>query len=175
MIWLKIGGGVLATLLLLLVVSGSLAATSHVATVKASFARPAAELWQRISDHAAQPKWRKELKSLVLLPPRDGKVAFEEENDFGKVQYLVDEAVAPSRYVVRITSEGLGYSGRWIFELSPSATGTTLAITEEGAVQSFLFRALSPLFSKTKTLEQYLTALAAELGVPARPEVVRAK
>ncbi len=175
MTWLKVGGGIIGALLLLLVISGALAAKSHVASVKATFAKPAAELWQRITDHANQPKWRKELKSLVMLPPRDGKTAFEEESDFGKVQFVVDEAVAPSRYVTRITSEGLGYRGRWIFDLAPAGATTTLSITEEGEVTSFFFRALSPLFSKTQTIEKYLAALATELGVSTTPEIVRAK
>ncbi len=180
---LRIAGAVAATIMLLVVVSGAVAAPGHVATVKATLARPPADVWQRITDHAGQPRWRSELKALVVLPPRDGKFAFEEENDFDRVQYVVDEVVVLQRYVVRITSEGLGYTGRWIFELSAAPTApasgppaaTDLVITEEGEVQSFLFRALSPLFSKTATIKGYFAALAAELGVGATPEVVRAK
>ena len=172
---LKISGGIVGALALLFVISGATSSKSHVASVKATFVKPTAELWQRITDHASQTKWRGDLKSATLLPPHDGKPAFEEESDFGKVQYVVDEAVPMTRYVTRITSEGLGYSGRWIFELAPVAAGTTLTITEEGEVQSFFFRAMSPLFSKTQTIEKYLAALAKELGVSATPEVVRAK
>ncbi len=180
--WLKIAGAVVGGIAVLLVASATLSPRSHVAIVKATFARPPDALWQRITDHAGQPKWRKELKSSRLLPPRDGRNAFAEETDSGSVEYVVDEAEAPRRYVTRIASEGLGFSGRWIFDLAPVAdsTGgasvaTTLTITEEGEVESFFFRALSPLFSKTGTMEEYLTALAAELGAAAVPEVVRAK
>ena len=178
--WLKIGGGVVGALLLFLLVSGGLAAKSHVATVKATFAKPAADVWQRVTDHATQPKWRKDLKSLSMLPPADGKTCFEEEGEFGKVRFVVDEVVAPTRYVVRIASTDLGYRGRWVYELTPGPlvagggayTATTLSITEEGEVTSFLFRALSPFFSKTATIEKYLVALGGDLELDVKLEVV---
>ncbi|MSR46250.1 MAG: SRPBCC family protein [Planctomycetes bacterium] len=155
--WLKIGCGIVGALLSFLLVSGSIAAKCHVATVKATFAKPAADVWQRVTDHATQPKWRKDLKSLVMLPPAEGKTCFEEEGEFGKVRFVVDELVAPTRYVVRIAS---------------TYAATTLSITEEGEVTRFLFRALSPFFSKTATIETYLVALGGDLEVDVKTEVV---
>lgn len=77
------------------------------------------------------------------------------------------------RFVTRILDEDLGYRGRWVFELAPDGAGTRLVVTEEGEVTSLLFRALSPFFSKTATLEAYLKSLAARFGEAAQPEVVR--
>ncbi len=174
MIWLKILGGVAGAVVAYLLIAGSVVAKGHVVTVSATFAKPPEEIWQLITDHVGQTAWRKDLKGLKLLPARDDqRVAFEEESDWGKVQYVVEESVAgsaaPSRHVVRILNEDLGYGGKWIFELAPAGAGSRLAITEDGEVTSFMFRALSPFFSKTASIEKYLAALGAKLGVQPVP------
>jgi hypothetical protein len=92
----------------------------------------------------------------------------------GPVRYVVDESAAGRRLVTRILDEDLGYRGRWIFEVEPDGTGTSLTVTEEGEVTSPVFRALSPLFSKSATIEGYLRALAAKFGETAAPAVLRA-
>jgi len=161
-LWIVLGGvGVIG---LLIVVLGLTQPRGHVASATATYSRPPAELFAAISGHAEQTQWRKDLKSITLLPPQDGKLVFREVTGFGPVTYVVDESLPPKRYVVRILDETLPYSGRWIFDLEPAGTGTRLTITESGEVKSFLFRALGAFFSKTATIEQYLSSLRAKLG-----------
>lgn len=174
MLWLWIVLGVVGAVAATIVVLGLTRPAGHVASVRATFARPASELFAAISNHAEQPKWRADLKALEMLPPQEGKVVFRETTGFGPVTYVVDESVAARRYVVRILDETLPYKGCWTFELEPDGGGTRLTITETGEVKSFLFRALSAFFSKTATLEGYLKALGAKFGEPVTPEIVRA-
>ena len=145
----------------------------HVTAVRIALKRPPAEVFAALSDPVAQTQWRPGMKSVELLPPQDGKAVWRETTRMGPVRYVLDESVAGRRRVARILDEDLGYRGRWVFDLEPDGAGTRLTITEEGEVTSWLFRALSPFFSKTATIESYLKALAAKFGEAAAPVVVR--
>lgn len=171
MSWLWMAFGIVASLAVVLAILGATQPARHVATVSARFARPPAELFAAISDHGGQKSWRPELKSLELLPPQDGKTVFREVAGFGPVTFIVDESQPPRRYVTRILDETLPYGGSWTFELAPDGAGMRLTITEAGEVKSFLFRALSPFFSKSATIEAYLKHLGAKFGESVTPEV----
>jgi uncharacterized protein YndB with AHSA1/START domain len=173
MLWLKILLGIVVVIAGYVLIAGSVVARSHVATVCATFARPPAEIWAAITDHASQPAWRKELKSLEMQPSRDGRTFFRETGPFGPVNFIVDASEPQGRYVVRILDEHLSFGGRWIYELEPAGSGSRLTITEEGEVKSLFFRALSPFFSKTSTIEGFLRALGAKFGETVAAEVVR--
>ena len=173
MLWLKITVGVVVVLAGYVAIAGNLLPRGHVAIVRAAFKRPPADVWAAITDHAGQTKWRADLKSLDLLPSRDGKALFKEVGKFGPVNFIVDESQPTSRHVVRILDENLPYSGRWIYALEPADGGCRLTITEEGEVKSVMFRALSPFFSATATIEGFLRALGAKFGETVAPEVVR--
>jgi uncharacterized protein YndB with AHSA1/START domain len=173
MIALKIAGLVVVALLAYVAIAGVVVARGHVTSVRIVLKHAPAEVFAVISDRAAQTQWRADLKSVELLPPQDGRAVFRETTRMGPVRYVVDESAAGRRLVTRILDEDLGYRGRWIFELEPDGAGTRLTITEEGEVSSFLFRALSPLFSKSASLESYLKSLAVKFGETAEPEVVR--
>ena len=173
MFWIALG--IVGAVALILLVQGLTGSPKHVATARATYARPAAEVFALISGHAEQKQWRPELKSIGLLPPQDGRTVFREVAGFGPVTFIVDESVPSQRYVVRILDETLPYGGRWIFELEPrgpDGSHTRLTITEEGEVKSFLFRALSRFFSPTKTIGDYLKNLGRRLGAAVVPEVV---
>jgi uncharacterized protein YndB with AHSA1/START domain len=170
MLWLWTVLGIVGVLAGAIVVLGLTQPAGHVASARATFARPPAELFAAISDHDGQTKWRSGMKSLELLPPQQGKTVFRETTGFGPVTYIVDESTPPTRYVTRILDETLPYDGKWTFELAPSGAGTQVTITEAGRVKVFLFRALSVFFSKTATMEQYLKELGAKFGEQVTPE-----
>ena len=63
-----------------------------VVRVPGAFELPIAARHARaITDHAAQPSWRNDLKSLEMKPSRDGKTTFQEVGKFGPVSFIVDE------------------------------------------------------------------------------------
>jgi uncharacterized protein YndB with AHSA1/START domain len=173
MIWLKIGLGIVVVLAAYVVIAGIAIPRGHVAIVRATLGRPPAEVWQAVTDHASQGSWRKDLKSIEMQPSRDGKISFTEVGGHGPIGFVVEESVPTSRYVVRILDEELPFGGRWIFALEPAGTGSRLTITEDGEVKNLVFRALSPFFSKTATMEGYLEALGAKFGETVTPEVVQ--
>jgi uncharacterized protein YndB with AHSA1/START domain len=172
-LWLEIAVGIVVALVACVVVAGNVVPRAHVTSVRVVLTRPPAEVFAALADPAGQRAWRGDLRAVEMLPPQDGKVVFRETTSMGKVRYVVDESVENRRRVTRILDEDLGYRGRWVFDLAPEGAGTRLTVTEEGEVTSFVFRALSPLFSKSATIEAFLRALAAKFGETVTPEVVR--
>jgi hypothetical protein len=151
-------------------VVGAMLPKGHVASRQAHFKRPATVVFGIISDFAAAPSWRPDVKSVEILPSRDGKVVFRESGKNGVLMMQLEESTPPSRLVNRIVDNS-AFGGTWTFELSPEADGCRLDITERGEVYNPFFRVLGRFFfSPTATMERYLVALGAKLGEQITPQ-----
>jgi hypothetical protein len=81
------------------------------------------------------------------------------------------EITPPRKLVSRIADPKLPFGGTWTFEITPTAEGSTLRITENGFVTNPVFRFLSRfVFGHTGTIESYLKSLAKKFGEPPRIE-----
>jgi hypothetical protein len=90
------------------------------------------------------------------------------------MRLIVEESTPPSRLVTRIDSPpDAVFGGRWVYELAPNSTGTTVTVTEEGWVKNPLFRLMSRLGGQHGSVDGYLSALARKLDAVAKPEHVR--
>lgn len=111
---------------------------------------------------AGPPDWRTGVASFGILPERDGRRQWwEEDTHHQKVNYELVEAVPPERLVVRIASQGLPFSGAWTFLISPIAGGgSELRIDEDGEIYNVIFRFLARFFfGYTASIEGYLRDL----------------
>lgn len=163
--WFLIVAGALVLLVALLFVVGTFLPREHRATSRATFRARADTLFKLLADVEAYPAWRPDVKSVRRLEPQDGKPAFVEESKHGTVRYVVEASEPPARLVTRVDDDTLPYGGTWTFALTPSGTGTTLAITEDGFVDPALFRVLARfVFGHHATMEQVLADLARKLG-----------
>jgi len=154
-------------------VLGSRLPRDHVATVRAKYRVQPEAIWALISDPRGARAWRKDLKSVEVLPLVDGKLAWREESGGGTVNFAMTDWDPPRRMTTRITSNDLPYGGQWEFSLVPSDEETELSITERGFVKPALFRFMARFFlGFTSSLEGYHRALGARLGEPVSPEVV---
>lgn len=161
---LMIAGG-LVLLVLVLMLIGSLLPREHRATCRATFRASAATIYAVVADIGAYPAWRAGVKSVRLVDPLGGKPAFVEESSQGEILFVIEADEPPLRRVLRIADDSLPYGGTWTFALTPSDTGTALAITEDGFVEPALFRVLARyVFGHHATMEQYLTSLTEKLG-----------
>jgi hypothetical protein len=61
-------------------------------------------MWE---DRATQ--WRKDLKSVGMLPPIDDRIAWHEESGSGKVNYAMGDWDPPRRMTTRIARDDLPY------------------------------------------------------------------
>jgi hypothetical protein len=110
------------------------------------------------------------LQQVELLPDSDGHTRFREHGKNGVLTMEVVESNPPQRMVTRIDDKGLPFGGVWIFEVSPTADGSFLNITERGEVYNPVFRFVSRfILGYTSTLDTYLKSVARKFGESAAP------
>jgi len=177
--WIAIGiiGG-LVGLVALMAVIGLFLRPDHVSTRSAVITAPPEKVWAALIDVESQPRWRKDLKKVHVLPHEGGNRQFREHGGQGKIRYVVDEeraptATEPGKLVTRIADEDLPFGGKWIITVERDAGGSKVTVTEDGFVKNPVFRFLSKtVFSLSATQETWLAELGAHLdGGGARPEV----
>ncbi len=156
----------LAVLILALVVVGACLPVAHKASRSAFLGRPPDEVWIAITDFAALPSWRTDLKEVERLADQEGHPVWRETYRNGQsVPYRLVESVAPKRLVGRIADPKLPFGGTWTWELEPADGGTRLTVTEDGEIYNLIFRALARfVFGHDGTIVRYLTDLEKRLA-----------
>ena len=171
MIWILYVVGGLAGLVLLMAFAGLLLPTGHSATRRATFRRPAADVWAAITDVEEFPTWRSDLASVERLPDRDGRPAWREKGRNGTMTLEQVEARPPSKLVGRIADKNLPFGGTWTYVLTEADGATTLAITEDGEVYNPIFRFMARfVFGHAATMEKYLRDLGRKFGEDVTPQ-----
>lgn len=164
-IWIGVVIGAIVLLVLIAAVVGSRLPEGHRASRTLTLSVPRSELWARITDFSAQVEWNKRLSKTERLPDRDGCETWQDTYGRNKLILIVREST-PQQRLVREVEDPAGYfSGDWTFELADSDGGSTLTITENGAVHSAIARAFMKLFwNNAAYVERYLRSLAESFG-----------
>jgi uncharacterized protein YndB with AHSA1/START domain len=163
--WILIVVGVIAGLIGLIAIIGSLMPKSHTASRSTVINKSPEVLWQAITDFAAFPQWRTDIKNVEALPDREGHKVWREDGKNGMLTLETIEASPPSRLVLRIADPDLPYGGTWTYELQSTGAGSRLTITEDGEIYNPIFRFMGRLFfSPTASIETYLKALGKKYG-----------
>jgi hypothetical protein len=166
--------GVGVSLVALVLATGALLPPNHTARSRAVFAHSSPErVWALLSDFEGWPSWNSAATEVRRMPDRDGKPAFLHIGGFGEMPTIVESAHAPRRLVTSIPADAqLGFHGTWTYEILPAGAGCEVHITEEGTVDSPLFRFFSLFTSPHSTMDATLRALGAALGESGAPEHV---
>jgi uncharacterized protein YndB with AHSA1/START domain len=156
----------LAGIVLLVAVIGALLPEKHTATAEASFHQPPSAVWQAITDYAKFPTWRATItRTQPLLPVNGNPSWIEVDTHANAIPYEGIEYTPPQRLVTRIADPKLPFGGTWTYEITPTPTGSTLRITENGEVHNVIFRFMSRfVFGQRSTIDTYLKALGAKFG-----------
>lgn len=163
--WIGILIGVIVVLGLAVYAFGATLPVQHTATRAATLSTRPDSVWAVVTDPGHFPSWRKDVDSVELLPPRNGRPAWREISGRGRMTFEVTEAAPSTRFVTTIADKGLPFGGSWEYVIEPVPSGTRITITEHGEVYNPVFRFVSRyVMGQTKTLDSYLTALAARLG-----------
>jgi hypothetical protein len=157
--WLLLIAGGIILLVGLVAAVGAMLPRDHHATRKARYHVAPEALFAVLM---GPPDWRTGVKSYGVLPERDGRKRWWEQDIHGqKITYELVEAKPPERLVTRIADGRLPFSGTWMFEIAPAAGGgSEVRITEDGEVYNVIFRSLARfVFGYTSSIEGYLRDL----------------
>jgi polyketide cyclase/dehydrase/lipid transport protein len=161
----------LAGFLILITLVGYLLPKDHVATRLGRYRQRPEAIWTAITDVDAMPSWREGLKSIQHLPDKNGLPAHLEVTTSGELPMETIEMTPPRKLVSRIADPKLPFGGTWTFEITPTAEGSTLRITENGYVTNPVFRFLTRfVFGYSGSIESYLKSLSKKFGEPPRIE-----
>jgi Polyketide cyclase / dehydrase and lipid transport len=161
--WILIGALILAGILILVVIIGALLPKQHVATRSIAVNASPEAVWKLIS---GPPTWRPDVKSYEELSLQNGHCVWRETDKHEQtITYETIESAAPTRLVTKIADPKLPFGGTWTYEISPTPTGSSLTITENGEVYNPIFRFVSRfIMGNTATIDAYLKALQTKLG-----------
>jgi len=150
-------GAILTGAAFIVVLTGFLLPKQHVASRAITLHRKPQDVFQLISDFKTAPSWRSNVLDVELLPPSDGHIRYREKGTNGTITMEIVKSDPPLRMAARIADKGLPFGGMWIFDVSPTAEGCRLNITERGEIYNPIFRFVSRfLMGYHRTLDTYL-------------------
>src|SRR5258708_2445940 len=110
MTWILWIVGGLAAFVALVWITGMMLPQNHTASRTLRLKQTPEAVWKVLTDHAAMPQWRSELKKVERMPDVDGHEVWKEYNSMGEMELEMIEANPPRRMVSRIRP-GLAFGG----------------------------------------------------------------
>jgi len=164
--WILIVVAILAGLVAVAALVGSLLPRDHVASRSVRLRQSREAVWQAITDYAGAASWRPSLRSVERAPDQDGHAVWKEIDRHGEAMPLATiEEAPPTRLVRKIADPGLPFDGTWTYEVVPDGEGCRITITERGEVKHALFRFVGRfVLGYTSTIDTYLKALGRKFG-----------
>ena len=123
------------------------------------------DVWQVLTDFAAYPSWRRQVRSIMRVPSAPHEELWR-ENYGASGLTLRTEVEEPGRVLLRhVVGNKLEFGGVWRFELTPLRDGgTRLAIVEAAEYYRPLHRLTARYVTgKGRNMELFLADLAREL------------
>ena len=166
--WLLWIVAALLALAAIALVIGWLRPAGHVARTGAKYAAPPSEVWAVLTDFEAWGEWNPEITSMERLEDRDGRAAWLAKGGWGDLPTEIVRSEPPGDGSPTGTLEtfvdGGAFQGTWVYELTPSGSGTHLRITERGEVSNPLFRAMMIFHDDQASMRAFHETLAGRLG-----------
>ena len=102
---------------------------------------------------------------IEMLPPVDGKETTHQTFKGSMAMTIVtSESTPPSRLVRSMCDIGGPLEGSWTYEITPTANGTKVVITEDSTMKQPFFRLMSKLFGETNYIDEHLEDMAKKFG-----------
>lgn len=168
--WVLLTIGFLVVFVIVAAAIGAMLPKKHHASRKARYRATPEAVYAVI---AGPPDWRTGIKSYGVLPEKEGrKQWWEEDTHSQKITYELVEEAPPRRLATRIVGPDLPFGGGWTFEIEPAPDGgSNLRITEDGEIYNVIFRFMARFFfGYAASIEGYLRDLAAKFGDTANIE-----
>ena len=111
------------------------------------------------------PKWNREMVKIEMLPPIDGKEATRQTFKGNMAMTIItSESTPPSRLVRSMGDIGGPFEGSWTYEISPTAEGSQVVLTEQMTMKNAFYRLMARLFGQTKYMDEHLEGMAKYFG-----------
>jgi len=111
------------------------------------------------------PKWNRNLVKIEMLPPVDGKEATRQTFN-GKMQMTIvtSESIPPKHLVRSMGDSGGPFEGSWTYDITPTADGSQVELTEQSEMKNPFFRLMVKIFGPTKYMDEHLEGMAKNFG-----------
>jgi len=127
------------------------------------FNRPPEYIWQLIYNYQNYPEWRENVYSVEKIPGKLKHDAWKEINADGiTTPFKLIQADANIFIIIKETGRKPQNSGKWHFEITPSADGqsSTLKITEDRPITSLVPRVINHLLNtSTSHINAYFRSI----------------
>lgn len=119
-----------------------------------------------LTDLPSFPKWNRNMEKIEILPPIDGKEATRQTFKGSNMQMtIITSESTPPKHLVRSMGDNNGpFEGSWTYDISPTADGSQIVLTEQSTISSPLFRLMVKIFSPTKYMDEHLEGMAKHFG-----------
>ncbi|HEY2615305.1 MAG TPA: SRPBCC family protein [Chthoniobacterales bacterium] len=159
----------LVILLILLVVTAYLigsAIPAHQTHTRVITVRQTPEnVFALLSDLPNFPKWNRNTVKLEMLPPIEGKEATRQTFKGNLVMTIVTSESTPPTRLVRSMGDNRGpFEGSWTYEISRTADGSQIVLTERSTMKNPLYRLMRKMFGPTKYMDEHLQDIAKNFG-----------
>jgi hypothetical protein len=142
----------------------------HVVTSSIVLVAPADTVFKLMRNIAASPEWWSDVKSVERISGLSGEAWRQDLGPSGSIEVEVGNVIpGRSMEISILNAEEQGWGGVWYYEVINSPSGTEVILTEEGWVDSPIFRTLMQLRGKYRTIDSYLSSLGAHFGESATP------
>lgn len=140
-------------------------------SVRATLEADAGDVWSLLSDPARRPEWRPFVDRIGKIDQEGPEIWRELDHggdrfDFEVVERTPATPDRPARLVLQVSSvDQIGMEGRWHWEITQQAGGSSILITEHTAIANPLWRGLSRLTNDPfDRVETEVAMLADHLG-----------
>lgn len=160
--------GGLAGIIAVVAVIGATLPRDHVASMTITIAAPPDSVWAALTDVAAYPTWRADIKSVDV--GKTAPLTWKENGSQGPMTLAVELFEPPRRMIARIQDQDQPFGGAWEYVVAPDGAGARVTITERGWVSNWIFRFVSRyVMGHESTIDAYLRALSRKFGVEVAP------
>ena len=144
---------------------GSNVPREHTVASRIELSRSPADVWLDGADVEGQASWAKGIDDVDKTTTADGHELFIQYSPFGEIPFVVVENEPHRRFTTEVYRLPNDWGGSWSWELSPTADGCTVTLTEEGWDDNALRRFFAEhLVGQHLAIDMILASLSRELG-----------
>ncbi len=142
----------------------------HAITSSIVLVAPADSVFKVIRNVSEYPSWWSDVVAVERVRGARGETWREDMGTSGSIDVELKNVVTGRSMEAHIVGgEEQGWGGVWYYEVRNTLSGTEVTITEEGFIDSPVVRAFMKLRGKYRTVDSFLSSLAAHFGEVTSP------